>query len=35
MLAVEYNASPAMVSCVTLLTTVASIVTIPILLTLF
>jgi len=35
MLAVEYNATPAMVSCVTLLTTVASIVTIPILLTLF
>lgn len=35
MLAVEYNASPTMVSCVTLFTTVASIVTIPILLTLF
>lgn len=35
MLAVEYNASPAMVSCVTLLTTVASIVTIPIVLALF
>lgn len=35
MLAVEYNASPTMVSCVTLLTTVASVVTIPILLTMF
>lgn len=35
MLAVEYNSSPAMVSCVTLLTTAASLVTLPILLSLF
>lgn len=35
MLAVEYNSSPTMVSCVTLLTTVASVFTLPILLLLF
>lgn len=35
MLAVEYNAAPEMVSCVTLLTTVASIVTIPVMLSIF